>query len=274
MPAMDDDALAIGEVVARTGLTERTLRYYEELGLLSPTRDGAGRRRYDPASLDRLYRVRLQRELGTPLNQMRPDDADVLALTGEHLAALDSQITALARRRERVRAVQDRLLRGTPPVPAELLDLLSGLAAEETVPTRRLTLLVYRDLAAAHEHLVRVLGFGAGPVTRDDDGRAVHAEVYVGDGVVWLHPELPSARLASPATAGSASACLAVEVDDVDAHHARLVAAGARIDYEPTDMPYGVRECGVRDLEDHLWSFQQHLIDARVDARTDAEEVR
>lgn len=251
--------MTIGEVVAQTGLTERTLRYYEELGLLEPTRDTGGRRRYDAGALDRLYRVRLQRELGTPLAQVRPDDADVLALTGEHLAGLDTEIAALSRRRVRVRAVQDRLLRGTAPAPAELVDLLADLVAEETVPTRRLTLLVYRDLAAAHTHLVEVLGFGAGPLTRDDDGRAVHAEVYVGDGVVWLHPELPSARLASPATAGSASACLAVEVDDVEAHHARLLTAGAQIDYPPTDMPYGVREYGVRDLEHHLWSFQQPL---------------
>lgn len=265
--------MSIGEVVARTGLTERTLRYYEELGLLEPARDGGGRRRYDPGTLDRLYRVRLQRELGTPLAQVRPDDADVLGLTGDHLAGLDSEIAALARRRERVRAVQDRLLRGTAPAPAELLDLLAGLSTEETLPTRRLTLLVYRDLAAAHAHLVEVLGFGAGPVTRDDGGRVVHAEVHVGDGVVWLHPELPAARLASPVTAGSASACLAVEVDDVEAHHARLVAAGARVDYAPTDMPYGVREYGVRDPEDHLWSFQQPAPDApsELDAPYEAD---
>ncbi|GAA4681072.1 MerR family transcriptional regulator [Nocardioides nanhaiensis] len=264
---MRNEGRSIGEVAARTGLTERTLRYYEELGLVSPARDGGGRRRYDQVSLDRLYRVRLQRDLGTPLARVSPDDADVLTLTGDHLAGLDAEIAALARRRERVRAVQDRLMRGTDPAPTELLDLLAGLGADETVPTRRLTLLVYRDLSAAHEHLVEVLGFGAGPVTRDDDGRVVHAEVHVGDGVVWLHPELTTARLASPATVGSASACLAVEVDDVEAHHARLVAAGARIDYAPTDMPYGVREYGVRDLEDHLWSFQQPLPES--DARSE-----
>lgn len=35
----------IGDVARRTGLTERTLRYYEELGLLAPVRDAGGRRR-------------------------------------------------------------------------------------------------------------------------------------------------------------------------------------------------------------------------------------
>lgn len=58
--------MTIGDMVRRTGLTERTLRYYEELGLLSPARDTGRRRRYNDAALDRLYRIRLLRELGTP----------------------------------------------------------------------------------------------------------------------------------------------------------------------------------------------------------------
>ena len=35
----------IGEVARRAGVTERTLRYYEELGLLTPERDSGDRRR-------------------------------------------------------------------------------------------------------------------------------------------------------------------------------------------------------------------------------------
>ncbi|HET9861736.1 MAG TPA: MerR family transcriptional regulator [Nocardioidaceae bacterium] len=54
----------IGEVARRTGVTERTLRYYEVLGLLTPRRDTGGRRRYDVEQVDRLYRIRLMRELG------------------------------------------------------------------------------------------------------------------------------------------------------------------------------------------------------------------
>ena len=43
------------------------------LGLLAPARDSGGRRRYDAATLDRLYRVRLLRELGTPVAEVDPD---------------------------------------------------------------------------------------------------------------------------------------------------------------------------------------------------------
>lgn len=65
----------IGEVARRTGVTERARRYYEELGLLAPARDTVGRRRYDDAAL-RLYRIRLLRELQTPLAELDPDAHD------------------------------------------------------------------------------------------------------------------------------------------------------------------------------------------------------
>lgn len=62
----------IGEVARRTGVTERTLRYYEVLGLLTPRRDTGGRRRYDVEQVDRLYRIRLMRQLGTLVAEVDP----------------------------------------------------------------------------------------------------------------------------------------------------------------------------------------------------------
>ncbi len=236
------------------------MRYYEELGLLAPARDAGGRRRYDGGDLDRLYRVRLLRELGTPVAEVDPEAVDLRHLTRRHLAELDERMAELARVRERVRAVEDRLLQGARPGDDALLDLLSGLSTDEPSVTRRTTLLVYRDIAAAHSYLVDVLGLAPGPIEYDGD-KAVHGEVYAGDGVVWLHREAPEHRMVSPLTNGSVTASLAISVDDVDAHHARVVATGAAVDYEPTDMPYGVREYSVRDPEGHLWSFQTALAD-------------
>jgi uncharacterized glyoxalase superfamily protein PhnB len=46
-----------------------------------------------------------------------------------------------------------------------------------------------------------------------------------------------------------------VLVDDVDAHYARAVAAGAEIRQAPEDMPYGDRRYDAYDLEGQLWSF-------------------
>ena len=52
---------------------------------------------------------------------------------------------------------------------------------------------------------------------------------------------------------------LTVIVPDVDAHYARAVAAGARIDRAPTDQDYGLREYGARDPENHRWWFSSAL---------------
>jgi DNA-binding transcriptional MerR regulator len=257
--------LTIGEVAARTGLTQRTLRYYEDLGLLQPGRTDGGRRSYDAATLDRLYRIRLQRSLGTPVAEVVPEHTDLLAIARRHLANLDERLAWTARERERVRAVEARLLGGAEPTDTELLDLLAGLG-DEPVAVRRLTLLVYRDLEAMQQYLVDVFGFAAGALTRHGGTKVVHAEVHVGDGVIWMHQESPHHRLASPATSGTASHCMAIDVDDVEAHYARTKAAGAEIVYEPTDMPYGVREYAVRDPEGALWSFMQPI-------ETDQEET-
>lgn len=250
---------SISDVARSTGLTERTLRYYEELGLLRPARDTAGRRTYDDTDVDRLYRIRLLRELGTPVADIDPDASDVIEVTDRHLAAIDAQIATLTRQRERVRAVADRLASGTAASPASLLGVLRGLAEPEDAATRRLTLLVYRDIVAAQQHLVGVFGFAPGELARDGGGTVVHGEVFAGDGIIWMHREAPEFGLGSPATLGGASHCMAIDVDDVEAHHARVRAAGGDITYEPTDMPYGVREYGARDPEGGLWSFMQPL---------------
>jgi DNA-binding transcriptional MerR regulator/uncharacterized glyoxalase superfamily protein PhnB len=255
--------LTIGEVAVRTGLTQRTLRYYEDLGLLEPPRTDGGRRSYDAGTLDRLYRIRLQRSLGTPVADVAPDETDLLGIARRHLAELDDRLARTARERERVRAVEARLLEGADPTDTELLDLLAGLG-DEPAAVRRLTLLVYRDVAAAHRFLVDIFGFGPGQVT-GHDGKTFHAEVFAGDGVIWLHHESPEHRLASPVTSGTASHCMAIDVDDVQAHFERTKAAGAEIAYEPTDMPYGVREYGARDHEGGLWSFMQPIEQGETD---------
>ena len=124
---------------------------------------------------------------------------------------------------------------------------------------RRISILVYRDLAAAHRYLVDVFGLTPGEITTAPDGAVVHAEVFAGDGVIWLHPETDEFRLASPATVGRATATMAIIVDDVDDHHRTLAAKGGDIVYPPVDQPYGYREYSARDCEGTLWSFMKEL---------------
>jgi DNA-binding transcriptional MerR regulator len=65
--------LRIGEVAKRTGLTPRTLRYWEELGLLKPCEHrGSGERLYSVAEVDRVVHIReLQDLLGLTLAEIQ-----------------------------------------------------------------------------------------------------------------------------------------------------------------------------------------------------------
>ena len=64
--------MRIGEVAERTGLTPRTIRYYEEIGLLpAPPRTEGNRRHYEAADLHRLAFIRHARELGFHVNAIR-----------------------------------------------------------------------------------------------------------------------------------------------------------------------------------------------------------
>ncbi|MBO1752887.1 MerR family DNA-binding transcriptional regulator [Actinotalea sp. BY-33] len=49
--------MRIGELAASTGVSPRSLRYYEQQGLITSARTPAGHRRYDPAMVDAVIRV-------------------------------------------------------------------------------------------------------------------------------------------------------------------------------------------------------------------------
>jgi DNA-binding transcriptional MerR regulator len=71
---IEEQALyTIEQVATRTGFTKRTLRYYEEVGLLPPTgRTEGNYRRYSKADIERLERIKnLRGLLGFSLNEIR-----------------------------------------------------------------------------------------------------------------------------------------------------------------------------------------------------------
>ena len=253
----------VGELAAATGLTVRTLHHYDAIGLLSPSsRTDAGYRLYAPADVERLYRICLLRRLGLSLadigTALDEPEWSLRSAMRRHHQELDRKLTLGRQLQRRLAAMITALEHGTPDA-GELLETLEEMTMLEAVVQKRITLLVYADIEAAHDYLVNVFGLGAGRLARDDDGRAVHGEVEAGDGVIWLHRVSPSYGLDSPKALGASTATVLVMVDDVDAHFARVRDAGAQVVYEPMDQPYGVREYGVRDLEGFLWCFATPL---------------
>ncbi len=254
----------VGELAAATGLTVRTLHYYEEIGLLvASDRSDAGHRLYADADVERLYRICLLRRLGLPLGEIGRalDDPawSLRAAMATHLRQLEQRLEAGGRLRGRLTHLMGSMADSEGPQTDDLLEVLEEMTMLDTTVQRRISILVYADLEAAYDYLVRVFGLGPGNLTRDDDGRVVHGELQAGDGVVWLHPESAQFGLASPRTVGAATAMVAVMVDDVDAHFRHASEQGATIDYEPVDQPYGYREYSARDSEGGLWSFMKPL---------------
>lgn len=90
----------IGELSALTHVSIRTLRHYDEIGLLKPSHvTEAGYRQYDESALERLHTILLFRELEFPLADIRR----IIDAPGfDPIEALDRQITLLTMRREHI----------------------------------------------------------------------------------------------------------------------------------------------------------------------------
>lgn len=230
---------------------------------VSSSRSDAGHRLSTAADVEHLYRICMLRRLGLPLGEISRalDDPawNLRAAMASHLRDLDRRLEATARLRGRLARLVAAMGTGGDPVTEDLLDLLEEMAMLDTTVQRRISILVYADLEAAYDYLVRVFGLGPGQLTRDAEGRVVHGEIQAGDGVIWLHPECPEFGLSSPRSLGAVTASVAVMVDDVDAHFRYATEQGATIDYEPVDQPYGYREYSARDCEGGLWSFMRPL---------------
>lgn len=117
---------SIQELAKLTGTTSRTLRHYDEIGLLPPSSIGAnGYRYYDEGSLLRLQRILLLRELGLGLPQI----AEVLDRNTSEQRALEAHLAWLRQEQERlvrqiasVTSTIDALRRGTPIMAEQMFD--------------------------------------------------------------------------------------------------------------------------------------------------------
>jgi DNA-binding transcriptional MerR regulator len=141
-PTGDPQLHAIGEIARRAGVTTRTLRYYQEMGLLHPSGvTRRGNRLYSDADVERLKRIlELRNVMGFDLERIR------LMLDGEdrlaELRAESERGVSVTRRREMVREAMDLNARLRYEVE-EKLGLLHGFLAELHAKASR-----YRDIAA------------------------------------------------------------------------------------------------------------------------------
>jgi len=109
----------IGELARRAGTSARTLRFYEQAGLLpAPLRTPSGYRDYDDTAVDRLAFVRAAQAAGLTLAEIRevvavreaqgPPCAHVVELLDRHANELDTRIAELEATRAEVRRLRER----------------------------------------------------------------------------------------------------------------------------------------------------------------------
>src|SRR5918997_315732 len=105
----------VGELADRTGLSVRTLHYYDEIGLLSPSRrTAAGHRLYTAGDVVRLQQVKSLKHLGFGLEEIRdcldrPEDFPLRRVVKLHLSRLEEQIELRQKLRDRLEVLATRL---------------------------------------------------------------------------------------------------------------------------------------------------------------------
>jgi len=147
------DAVTVREAAEKLGVTPRTLKYYEELGIVVPVRSESRYRLYEPADLDKLARVLRMRSLGfsltaitamlqqpfvVPAGGARPRMSDE-SLQGlrETLAAqlrtLDTRVAQVRKELKEAAALQAQLRRDLDYVERRL----NGESLEAALENRR-----------------------------------------------------------------------------------------------------------------------------------------
>ncbi|HUS96339.1 MAG TPA: MerR family DNA-binding protein [Hyphomicrobiaceae bacterium] len=126
----------ISKAAAQSGLQATTIRYYEQIGLISSSRRDNGYRDYTPTDVDQLRFVHQARNLGFDIEECRrllalytsghEDKACVRALAEQHLDAVDQKIRELKAMRTTLSDLVERCRTTTE----DDCPILEGLAAK------------------------------------------------------------------------------------------------------------------------------------------------
>lgn len=145
--------ITVRDAAARLGVTPRTLKYYEELGIVVPVRSEGGYRLYEQADLDKLARALRMRSLGFSLTTIttmlqqpmeapaeggrpRLSNASLKALRetlAAQLGTLDARVAQVRRELKEAAVLQAQLRRDLDYVERRL----AGEPVEEALESRR-----------------------------------------------------------------------------------------------------------------------------------------
>jgi PhnB protein len=121
--------------------------------------------------------------------------------------------------------------------------------------------LAYEDAPAALTFLHDAFGFEERYRLPMPDGRIGHAEMALGESVLYLASLWKEVGNMSPKDLPGIHCQMYCHVDDVDAHFQRAREAGATVINEPSEA-HGERSYRAMDLEGHRWIFGSPLVES------------
>lgn len=127
--------LNIGDAAVKTGLPVRTIRYYEDIGLVAPVRNENGYRQFDEQSIQKLRFLHRSRALGFSLEETRNllslyedkhrSSADVKQIVKTRIGAIDRKLAELKSLRKALLHLADAC-EGNQRPDCPIIDELAG----------------------------------------------------------------------------------------------------------------------------------------------------
>ncbi len=122
--------------------------------------------------------------------------------------------------------------------------------------------LVVRDATKAIDFYKKAFGAEVHGVHKTPDGKVMHAELRIGDSMLFLADEFPGmGTCMSPQTVGGTTFVLNLYRDNIDQLFNQAVAAGATPTFPLANQFWGDRYGQVKDPFGHIWALGQHVED-------------
>lgn len=121
--------------------------------------------------------------------------------------------------------------------------------------------LIVRNAADAIEFYKKVFDAEERMRMPSPDGKIMHAELKIGDSIIFLSDEFSNMGGKSPQTLGGHSGGVYLYVPDVDDVFQRAIAAGGKSSTPVTDMFWGDRHGNFTDPFGHSWGVSTHTED-------------
>ena len=122
--------------------------------------------------------------------------------------------------------------------------------------------LTVRDAAALIEFYKRAFGAVERRRAPGPDGKSImHAEIQIGDSIVFLNDEFPEMGSLSPLGSQTTPVTLHLYVEDADKQFEQALSAGAVVVMPLADQFWGDRYGIVKDPSGHQWSIGSHMED-------------